>query len=100
MLEDGKIYPLTVGKIWSYRHTGGNVDGRTWETIRKCAVETQAEVTTTLGTFDTYKVVCDDDWSTRTWYLSPEYGRSVKYIRYTKNDNSTKIYETVSYVLR
>lgn len=96
-MEETPIFPLKVGNQWSYSQKGSNVEGRSWETVRKCSVPGEARVTTKLGTFDTFKVVCEDDWSRYTWYVAPSNEQAVIYEKYQKRQNSTKTYETVSF---
>lgn len=99
-LDNNQIWPLKVGNNWSYRKRGGNIKGRKWEDVRSCNVESQVQVTTQLGTFDTFKVVCENSSNVRTWYVSPAFKQAVKYVNYHKSSNSTKTYETVSYTLK
>ena len=87
-------YPISVGKSWSYVYSG-IWEGEPWKDTRKCSVEATARVTVPLGDFDTFKVVCNDRWTRRTWYVSPEVGRSVKYERYHKRRRSTNWLELV-----
>lgn len=68
----GEIFPLQVGKSWSYEVDGGN-----WRTSRDCEVEDTARVNTAIGENDTFKIVCTDKWNTRTRYYSPKLGTSV-----------------------
>ena len=80
-LDNGSPYPIKLGSSWAYSFTGENDVGRTWRDERTCAVEGTARISTGIGTFDTYKVVCREFSSTRTWYMSPKIGRSVYYIK-------------------
>lgn len=68
----GEVFPLQVGKSWSY-----DVDGGNWRTSRDCEVEDTARVKTVIGEHDTFKIVCTDKWNTRTRYYSPKLGTSV-----------------------
>lgn len=68
----GEIFPLQVGKEWSY-----DVDGDNWRTTRNCIVEDTARVKTGIGEHDTFKIVCTDKWNTRTRYYSPKLQTSV-----------------------
>tara|TARA_R110001599_G_scaffold188238_3_gene382694 strand:+ start:519 stop:1037 length:519 start_codon:yes stop_codon:yes gene_type:complete len=98
-LDDNPIWPLKIGNNWSYGEKGENVNGETWETVRECEVEKQVKVTTQLGNFDTFKVVCSDKWTVRTWYAAPEYKQSVLYTIFRKSRNTTRTYETVSFTV-
>tara|TARA_R110000787_G_scaffold108212_1_gene216463 strand:- start:281 stop:928 length:648 start_codon:yes stop_codon:yes gene_type:complete len=99
-LEDTPIFPLKVRNQWSYSRKGTNVKGQSWETVRKCSVPGEARVTTKLGSFDTFKVTCEDDWNRYTWYVAPANKQVVIYERYQKRQNSTETYETVSFTKR
>lgn len=81
---NGEIYPLTVGKKWSFNTNGRNVKGETWTNQRNCEVKGVVRITTVTGAHDTYKVVCDQRGSSRTWYMSPSAGQVVAFER---NDN-------------
>lgn len=87
------IYPLTVGKRWSYEVAGKNVTGFPWSGERRCEVESQARVTVPMGTYDTYKVVCGDQWSVRTWYLAPEVDATVLFTRQAVKSDWSERYE-------
>lgn len=88
-------FPLTVGKSWTYAYSGSNTKGGEWNDTRRCKVEATARITVPLGEFDTYKVVCNDEFHRRTWYVSPEQGMSVKFISHYKPQNSTRTIEMV-----
>jgi hypothetical protein len=77
--KSGNIWPLQLGKSVEYRATGKT--DNTWPATRTCEVEDQVRIKTHIGTHDTFKVVCRSKWATRTYYMSPELGRSVKYTR-------------------
>lgn len=99
-LDDNQIWPLKVGNNWTYRQIGRNAGGRDWNTVRKCEVEGQVNVTTQLGIFDTFKVVCADKWKVLTWYIAPEFKQTVLYTNYNKNKKITKIFETVDFSVK
>jgi hypothetical protein len=96
-IEDTPIWPLKVGNKWSYRQQGSNVEGRTWETVRTCEVPEETRIKTALGEFDTFKVVCDDDWNRYTWYIAPSYDMTVYYEYFRKGENSTRRHETIRF---
>lgn len=96
-LDDNPIWPLKVGKSWRYREKGSNTNGNSWNMVRKCDVEKEVKITTQLGTFDTFKVICVDDYRERTWYIAPDYGTSVKFINHNSSRNSTTVYDTISF---
>ena len=72
----GEVWPLTVGKKWSYVFSGADANGNRWSGDRSCAVE-GARIRTALGELDTYKVSCRDPWSTYSYFVSPELGATV-----------------------
>ncbi|EKV30374.1 hypothetical protein C882_4333 [Caenispirillum salinarum AK4] len=86
--SSGSLWPLSVGKTasWDYVHTNsrGDADRNT----RRCEVEDTARVTVPAGTFDTFKVVCNDRWRTRTFYYAPEVNNVVREVHWHKRRNA------------
>ena len=82
----GQIWPLVVGKKWSFTFKGTNARG-SWNGIRNCEVESAVNIQTALGRTDTYKVVCRDKWNVRTFYVSPEVNEFVFWEWHRKNKN-------------
>lgn len=82
-LTSGSPFPLKLGSSWSYSMVGESSSGGSWAGDRDCSVKGASKITAPhLGRdFDTYKVVCSDQWTTRTYYMSPELGYTVRYIR-------------------
>jgi hypothetical protein len=78
---DGEIWPLEVGKSWSYPLTGSNSKGDNWEGVRKCNVAGEAQVTVPAGTFDTFHVICSDEWNENQFYMSPDLKTNVLFQR-------------------
>lgn len=72
----GSIFPMTVGATESWAVSGSDTKGDTWETTRSCEVKGTARVTVPAGSFDTYHVMCQDDWRIREWWFAPELGIS------------------------
>lgn len=95
--KEGEIFPLEVGKTMSFPLKGNNVDGDSWETTRVCTVEGTARVTVPAGTFDTYHVTCNDRFTNRDHFVSPEVGTTVLFNRYRKRTNETKTWKMVSF---
>ena len=80
-LDGGQApWPLKVGNWWSYSIDGSKANGSTWTDNRTCKVESIEKVAIELGTYDTFKVVCEQKSSTRTYYVSPQLG-VVKFTR-------------------
>lgn len=94
-LETDSPWPLSVGKKWRYSMVGSNSKGDTWRAERKCEVKSEARVTAPLGTFDTYKVVCIDPARTRTYYVVPDTGQVVIFLRHDRRRNKTDRYELI-----
>ena len=76
---EGEIWPLAVGKKWSYTYSGSNARGATWSGTRSCTVKATARIATPGGEEDTFKVVCRDHDSTHTYYVSPARRATVRY---------------------
>lgn len=76
--KSGNIWPLAVGKSESYEVTGSDQKNN-WQTTRKCEVKAAVQVTVQEKKYPTYEVVCKDDWNVRTWYISPDLQRTVKF---------------------
>lgn len=72
----GSIFPMTVGATESWKVSGRNTKGDTWDTTRFCEVKGTARVTVPAGSFDTYYVMCQDDWRVREWWYAPKLGYS------------------------
>ena len=83
----GSPWPMSVGSKFSYKFYGSD-NKDSWSATRKCEVTGTEHVSTQLGSFDTYKVVCKDPWSKRTWWYAPEIGRNVKSNRKHYRDSS------------
>ena len=82
--KSGNIWPLSVGNEESYKITGSD-QKNTWQTVRRCRVEDAVQVTVQGKQFPAYEVVCRDDWSVRTWYISPDLKRTIKFKRIHKD---------------
>jgi len=92
--KTGEIWPLAVGNKVTYSYEQVNAQGQNkGKTSRKCEVLDQVNITTALGTMDTYKVSCfrrKGDWSkTRVYYFSPEHDHAVKYVE-TSSSNGVE----------
>ncbi len=77
--KGGTIWPLKVGNKFKYWASGNNNNGDSWTLTRKCKVKEQVRVKTISGEYDTYKVICDDKYATRTWWVSPTLNATVLY---------------------
>lgn len=81
--KSGNIWPLTVGNSESYDVTGKD-QKNSWNDTRKCEVKAAVMVSLQDKQYPTYEIVCSDNWSIRSWYVSPELQRSIKYKRVHK----------------
>ncbi|MGM0586276.1 MAG: hypothetical protein ACQEUZ_16635 [Pseudomonadota bacterium] len=83
--REGRLFPLEVGRTENWQAAGRTEAGETWRTERRCEVEGTARVSVPAGTFDTYHVVCEDDWNQWERWYAPELRASVIYKRRRKN---------------
>lgn len=68
-IHQSDLWPLQVGKKTSWTTKSRSADGETWSNHHSCEVESAEQVTVPAGTFDTYKVTCDDGvYTIRNWY--------------------------------
>ena len=72
-------------------------NGGVWKATRRCEVKEEIRVTVPAGTYDTFHVVCDDDWRSRHWFVSPKLGQAVLYLSKNKRSGSTHRSELVSW---
>lgn len=94
----GSPWPMSVGTKFSYRFRGSD-NRESWRGLRKCTVSGTEHLATRLGEFDTYRIVCKDPWSKRTWWYAPEIGLDIKYKRHHFTDSSrNREIETVEVV--
>ena len=93
------LFPLEVGKKDSVNVAGTNSKGNTWSTRMTCEVMGTDNVTVPAGTFDTYHVVCKDEWSRRDYHYAPELGTSIISARSPIGSSRSKPYraELVNY---
>ena len=79
----GNPWPLSHETMFQYEFTGKWSDGLdgTWRSTRKCEVIEKVRVKVSAGEYDTYKLVCEDKWIKRTYWVSPKLSHSVAYER-------------------
>jgi hypothetical protein len=87
------IFPFHVGKTWAF-----NVDAGKWRTSRECKVVETARVRTAIGENDTFKIVCNDKWNTRTRYYAPKPGMMVYFERHNRKRGQRTKYELIEIV--
>ncbi|TQV74337.1 hypothetical protein [Denitrobaculum tricleocarpae] len=76
--KSGEIWPLVVGKTVSYDVKGSD-QKYNWTDTRECVVNAAVHVTVETQKIPAYEVVCKDEWNTRTWYVSPDLKRTIKF---------------------
>lgn len=91
------IWPLEVGKAWSYAATGFS-NGNGWDSGTGCEVTGTARVTVPAGSYDTYRVLCNSKWTKQTFYVSPEEGHPVKFSQERNDRRSSAAEYTWEYV--
>ena len=92
----GGAWPLKVGQRWSYEFKGTNANGNHWQGKRECVADSATRITVADVAHDTIKVICDDQFSNRTFYISPTIGDFVRYERRRKRTGSLDVYERAS----
>ncbi|MBI5615146.1 MAG: hypothetical protein HY943_02525 [Gammaproteobacteria bacterium] len=80
-------FPLVLGDGWLVPYRGFTADvGMTWDGTMKCGVAAFEPVTVKAGTYDAYRVDCEEEWKVATrggvfhssrWY-APRIGAVVK----------------------
>ncbi len=93
LLDSGpSLWPLTDGASSTYRYKTTNKVGKSDTHKRTCNVST-ANIETSIGPVDTYKVVCTDkngsSINVRTWYFNPDHGE-IRFSRW-KPDGGMKV---------
>ncbi|HEY9537885.1 MAG TPA: hypothetical protein VIS03_09860 [Kiloniellaceae bacterium] len=83
IVKSGDIWPLEIGKTESYK-VKGQAGTDNWQSTHTCTVKAAVLVTVGEKQLPAYEVVCDDRWRVRTFYVSPELQRLVRYKNYHK----------------
>jgi hypothetical protein len=75
----GFDFPLKVGKTWKTHHKATNfVAGRVTELAYNCTVESLERVAVPAGTFDAFKIVCENEYTRDISWYSGKAGVQVK----------------------
>jgi len=82
--KSGSLFPLKVGNTASWKLIGKDQQYN-WNTTRWCRVSDEVNLSVPAGSYDAYKVVCRDDWNTRTFYYAPEAAANAAFIRVHKD---------------
>jgi len=85
--KGGDIWPLRVGNKFTYKLTGSSSILGSWNGERACEVKYMVRIKIVSGQYDTFKVVCEERWGTRSWWLAPEVGTAVAYRQKTFLDD-------------
>ena len=96
--KKGGPWPLEVGKKWSYKIKGKDKSGESWKTTRKCHATSAVTIKTGLGSSDTFKVVCEDSWRVRVYYISVTDGFLVYQRDKSKSGGKTVTFERTQLV--
>lgn len=78
--KEGNIWPLKIGNKEVYEITGKN-EKYEWQVTRTCEVKDAVLLTVAEAQHPTYEVVCSDKYAVRTWYISPELSKVIRYKR-------------------
>ena len=82
----GNIWPLSTGNKFTYQVKGTSSLFGSWTSKRACEVKYMVRIKIVSGQYDTFKVVCEERWGTRSWWLAPEIGTAVAYRQKTFRD--------------
>lgn len=76
----GDIWPIRDGNRFKYSIRGtSSLFGSSWGSERACEVKYSVRIKTVSGEYDTHKLVCEERWGTRSWWLAPSIGTAVAY---------------------
>ena len=76
----GSPWPLSDRTEFQYTFTGKySNDLGQWQSTRTCKVDKPVRVKVPAGEYDTFKLVCENDWNKRTYWISPELGYPVAF---------------------
>ena len=76
----GDIWPIKVGSKFNYSIKGSSsLFGSAWGSQRKCQVNNSVRIRIVSGEYNTHKLVCEERWGTRSWWLAPSVGTAVAY---------------------
>jgi hypothetical protein len=98
------LFPLAVGERAAYRYRGrSTADPRGWTGRGRCNVAAAERITVPAGTFDTYKVVCeqgedlDDPYRVWTRWYAPELGHPVASLHQTRDGAINELQQLVGH---
>jgi hypothetical protein len=102
--DPGALFPLRVGERVAYRYQGRSQREQAgWSGQGRCEVAATERITVPAGSFDTYKVVCEqgedlkDPYRTRTWWYAPALGHYVATLHQTRTGGINELEQLVRY---
>ena len=102
--DPAALFPLMVGERVAYRYQGRSQDEQAgWSGQGRCEVAAAEQITVPAGTFDTYKVVCEqgedlsDPYRVRTWWYAPAIGHYVAQLHRTRTGGIDEFEQLVRY---
>ena len=102
--DPGALFPLMIGESVAYRVEGQSRDEQAgWSLQGRCEVAAAEQISVPAGTFDTYKVVCEqgedlsDPYRTRTWWYAPAIGHYVAQLHRTRTGGIDELEQLVRY---
>ncbi len=102
--DPGALFPLAVGERAAYRYTGrSSEEPAGWSGAGRCSVAAVERVTVPAGTFDTFKIVCEqgedlsDPYRVRTWWYAPAVGHHVATLHRTRDGQIDQLEQLVRY---
>ena len=98
------LFPLVIGERVAYRYQGRRQDQQAgWSGQGRCEVAAAEQITVPAGSFDTYKVVCEqgedlsEPYRIRTWWYAPAIGHYVATLHQTRTGGIDELEQLVSY---
>ena len=98
------LFPLAVGRRAAYRYQGrSTADPRGWSGRGRCSVAAAERITVPAGSFDTYKVVCeqgedlDDPYRVWTRWYAPALGHPVASLQQTRDGAINELQQLVNH---
>ena len=76
---EGEIWPLKVGQKWRTAYKGSNNAGRSWNYEIACEAKEEVRVSVPAGSFDTYHIFCETEYTKMDMYISPVLKTNVLY---------------------
>jgi hypothetical protein len=98
------LYPLAIGEAAAYRYSGRSTQQPAgWSGAGRCSVAAAERITVPAGTFDTFKIVCEqgedlsDPYRVRTWWYAPAIGHHVATLHRTRDGAIDQLEQLVRY---